>query len=208
MLRVLASLPLAALMALTLFSFMSWMVDSGAQSKSEESASLSYDLVMVEPDSETVRRQRVLPEPPKMPVTPPSASAVEHSADVSSVQTLTTPQLPNIAISTQVTGVSLNAPSVPDIGQNQQVMPLHRKQPKYPRRALQRNIEGYVVMSFTIDETGRPTDIEVIDANPKRLFDREAKVALKQWKYQPMIVNGKATSRVGQTVTLEFKLNQ
>ncbi|WP_394150824.1 TonB family protein [Vibrio maritimus] len=208
MIRVLASIPLAATLAIALFSFMSWMIDIGPKSKPDEKPRLSYDLVMVEPDSETARRQRTLPEPPKMPSTPPSAAVVEQSSQVSSVQTPSTPQLPNISVSTSVAGVSLNAPTVPDIGQNQQVMPLHRKEPRYPRRALQRNIQGYVVMSFTIDERGRPTDIEVVEANPKRMFEREAMVALKQWKYQPMVVNGEATPRVGQTVKLEFKLNQ
>ncbi|MCJ2375880.1 energy transducer TonB [Vibrio sp. ZSDZ34] len=208
MVRLLASIPLAAVSALILFSLMSWMIDIGPKSKPDEKPRLSYELVMVEPNSETTRRQRVLPEPPKMPSAPPSAAIVEQSSHVSSVQTPSTPQLPNIAVSTQVTGVALNAPTVPDIGQNQQVMPLHRKEPRYPRRALQRNIEGYVVMSFTIDESGRPTDIKVLEAKPTRVFEREAMVALKQWKYQPMVVNGTATARIGQTVKLEFKLNQ
>ncbi|MFA0085147.1 TonB family protein [Vibrio sp. E150_011] len=208
MLRILLSIPLAMALAFTLFSFMSWMIDIGPKSKPEESARLSYDLVMTEPDSETARRTRLLPEPPKMPATPPSAAVVEQSSQSSSVQTPTSPQLPNIAISTQVAGVAMNAPSVPDIGRNQQVMPLHRKEPRYPRRAIQRNVEGYVVMSFTIDVNGRPSDIEVVEANPKRMFEREAMVALKQWKYQPMMVNGNAQPRVGQTVKLEFKLNQ
>jgi protein TonB len=208
MVRLLASIPLAALLALALFWFMSWMIDIGPKSKPEEKTRLSYDLVMVEPDSETTRRQRVLPEPPKMPSTPPSAAVVEQNSQISSVQTPSIPQLPNIALSNQVTGVALNAPAAPDIGQNQQVMPLHRKEPRYPRRALQRSIEGYVVMSFTIDERGRPTDIEVLEAKPKRVFEREAMVALKQWKYQPMVVNGSATPRIGLTVKLEFKLNQ
>ncbi len=208
MVRLLVSIPLATVSALVLFSLMSWMIDIGPKSKPDEKPRLSYELVMVEPDSETVRRQRSLPEPPKVPSAPPSAAVVEQSSHVSSVQTPSTPQLPNIAVSTQVTGVALNAPTVPDIGQNQQAMPLHRKEPRYPRRALQRNVEGYVVMSFTIDKRGQPTDIKVIEAKPVHMFDREAMVALKQWKYQPMIVNGAATPRIGQTVKLEFKINQ
>ncbi|MGF1778849.1 TonB family protein [Vibrio nomapromontoriensis] len=208
MVRFLLSIPFAIAFAFTLFSLMSWMIDIGPKSKPEESARLSYDLVMIEPESETARRTRVLPEPPKMPATPPAAAVVEQSSQTSTVQTPSTPQLPNIAISTQVAGVAMNAPSVPDIGRNQQVMPLHRKEPRYPRRAIQRNMEGYVVMSFTIDVNGRPTDIKVVEAQPKRIFEREAMVALKQWKYQPMVVNGTAQPRVGQTVKLEFKLNQ
>lgn len=56
MIRVLASIPLAAALAIALFSFMSWMIDIGPKSKPDEKPRLSYDLVMVEPDSETARR--------------------------------------------------------------------------------------------------------------------------------------------------------
>jgi protein TonB len=61
-------------------------------------------------------------------------------------------------------------------------------------------------MSFTIDETGQPTDIEVLEAEPKRVFEREAIRALRNWKYQPKLVDGKAVTQPGQSVKLEFKL--
>ena len=61
-------------------------------------------------------------------------------------------------------------------------------------------------MRFTIDATGRPKDIEVIDAKPKRMFEREAIRALKKSKYQPKVENGVAVERFGQTRRVEFKL--
>ena len=61
-------------------------------------------------------------------------------------------------------------------------------------------------MSFTIDEQGRPTDVKVTDAKPRRMFEREAVKALKKWKYQPKVIDGKTIAQVGQTVKLEFTL--
>ncbi len=68
---------------------------------------------------------------------------------------------------------------------NQQAMPLFRVEPNYPPRAMRRNLEGYVVVSFTISPSGRPQDITVVDANPPRVFEREALRALRKWKYEP-----------------------
>jgi protein TonB len=51
-------------------------------------------------------------------------------------------------------------------------------------------------------------DVDVIDADPKRIFDREAKRALRKWKYRPKIIDGKPQKQVGLQVQLDFKLNQ
>ena len=61
-------------------------------------------------------------------------------------------------------------------------------------------------MRFTIDATGRPKDVEVIDAKPKRVFEKDAIRALKKSKYQPKVENGVAVERFGQTRRVEFKL--
>ena len=61
-------------------------------------------------------------------------------------------------------------------------MPLYRAQPTYPARMLKRRVEGYVVMSFTINEQGRPEDIEVVEAEPSKAFVRPAIQALRNWK--------------------------
>jgi len=85
-------------------------------------------------------------------------------------------------------------------------MPLYRVEPRYPSRALKQGAQGWVKLSFSIDTLGRPIDIKVMDAKPRRLFERSAVKALRKWKYQPKLEEGKAIMQVNQTVTLEFKL--
>ena len=49
-------------------------------------------------------------------------------------------------------------------------------------------------------------NIQILEAKPKRLFERDAKRALKKWKYKPTMVNGQAIPQLGQKIRLDFKL--
>ncbi|MDH5920620.1 energy transducer TonB [Vibrio splendidus] len=204
MIRLFLALPLAGALGLALFSFMAWMVDNGHQRSPDNSETLSFNMVMVEQEQEVQRRQRAVPEKPEMPEPPPEAKTSQPQAEVTPLNSMSS--LPSLDLNTSVDGLAINAPTFSDFGSNQQAMPLYRVEPRYPAKALKRGAEGHVIMSFTIDETGRPIDIQVTDANPRRMFEREAMRALKKWKYQPKVVDGKAIAQVGQTVKLEFKL--
>ncbi|MEZ8388616.1 energy transducer TonB [Vibrio splendidus] len=204
MIRLFLALPLAGALGLALFSFMAWMVDNGHQRSPDNSETLSFNMVMVEQEQEVQRRQRTVPEKPEMPEPPPEAKTSQSQAEVTPLNSMSS--LPSLDLNTSVDGLAINAPTFSDFGSNQQALPLYRVEPRYPAKALKRGAEGHVIMSFTIDETGRPIDIQVTDANPRRMFEREAMRALKKWKYQPKVVDGKAIAQVGQTVKLEFKL--
>ncbi|MGF1683142.1 energy transducer TonB [Photobacterium makurazakiensis] len=204
MFRILIALPAAFAMALGLFTFMAWMVDNGHQRAQEDKQPLAFDMVMVEQEREAQRRQRTVPEKPDTPEPPPEAVPTSSQA----VTNTAMPTMPSLNLDTAVSGLAINVPTFSDFGANQQAMPLYRVEPRYPSRAMKQGAEGYVVMSFTIDTQGRPTDINVIEAQPRRLFEREAMRALKKWKYQPKVVDGKAIAQLGQTVRLEFKLQK
>ncbi|SBT14535.1 energy transducer TonB [Vibrio celticus] len=204
MIRLFLALPLAGALGLALFSFMAWMVDNGHQRSPDNSETLSFNMVMVEQEQEVQRRQRAVPEKPEMPEPPPEAQTSQSQAEVAPLNSMSS--LPSLDLNTSIDGLAINAPTFSDFGSNQQAMPLYRVEPRYPAKALKRGAEGHVIMSFTIDETGRPIDIQVTEANPRRMFEREAMRALKKWKYQPKVVDGKAIAQVGQTVKLEFKL--
>ena len=85
--------------------------------------------------------------------------------------------------------------------------PIVRIEPRYPIPAARDGISGWVQLGFTIDETGAVTDVQVISAEPARVFDREAIAALRRWKYQPKILEGKAVKQTGMQVQLDFSLN-
>jgi protein TonB len=90
---------------------------------------------------------------------------------------------------------------------NSEPSPIVRINPKYPVVAARDGIEGWVQLRFSVDATGSVTDIEVIAAQPQRVFEQEAIRALKRWKYQPSTLDGAAAARSGLQVQLDFNLD-
>ena len=53
-----------------------------------------------------------------------------------------------------------------------------------------------------------PILLKKVFANkPKRIFDKEAKRALRKWKYKPKVVDGKPMRQPGLSVQLDFKMD-
>jgi len=57
--------------------------------------------------------------------------------------------------------------------------------PRYPPRALKQRIEGWVLVGFTIRTDGSVDQVQVLDAQPEGLFDREAVGSMQRWRFQP-----------------------
>ncbi len=83
--------------------------------------------------------------------------------------------------------------------------PLVRIPAEYPMQAAAQGIEGYVIVRFTVTETGSVIDPEVVASEPPRMFDRSAMRAVLGWKYQPQMVDGKPV-RDQVFARLTFKL--
>lgn len=73
---------------------------------------------------------------------------------------------------------------------NNIMIPLIRTTPNYPSRALQRGLEGFVELSFTVDRFGSVINPVVINAVPEGVFDRAALQSISRWKYSPAMSNG------------------
>jgi protein TonB len=75
--------------------------------------------------------------------------------------------------------------------------------PAYPALARTQHVAGDVRIDALIDATGRVTTMKVV-AVPT-LLQQAAMDALRQWKYQPATLDGKAVP-MHLTVTLQFRL--
>lgn len=77
--------------------------------------------------------------------------------------------------------------------------------PIYPQLAKANRVAGDVTLDALIDASGNVRDVSVISGP---VFFREpAKVALKQWKYEPARLDGQPTA-MHLTVTVKFKNDQ
>ncbi len=56
---------------------------------------------------------------------------------------------------------------------------------QYPIRALDRGIEGWVEVSFSIRPDGTVFEPKVVAARPPGTFDKSALVAVSKWRYAP-----------------------
>jgi periplasmic protein TonB len=64
--------------------------------------------------------------------------------------------------------------------------PVSRVDPEFPREAVSAGADsGKVKARMTIDASGEVTRVEIIEANPRRLFDRAVVKTLSQWKFAP-----------------------
>ena len=75
--------------------------------------------------------------------------------------------------------------------------------PVYPPDARTARVQGVVILETTVSSTGEVTDVEVLRSVP--LLDEAAVAAVRQWRYEPTLVDGVAVP-VLMTVTLNFQL--
>jgi protein TonB len=201
MVRFLVSILLGAVVTFGLFAFMAFLVSSGDRNKEEQLENIIVEVNTTPPKSAAQQRQRVPPPPPPPPKAPPKQQAPEPEAsnDTGGLKF----NLPGVQMAGASSGLS--APGA-GLGRDGDATPIVRIEPKYPIQAARDGKEGYVILSFTINEAGGVEDVKVVEAQPKRVFDKEAKRALRKWKYKPKVVDGKAQRRPGLSVQLDFTM--
>ncbi len=87
-------------------------------------------------------------------------------------------------------------------------LPITRVEPTYPTRAASRGIEGYVIVEFTVTETGAVINPVVVEAEPSSIFNRAAERAVSKWKYKPRVIDGTPVQVPNVRTQLTFKLDQ
>jgi protein TonB len=61
--------------------------------------------------------------------------------------------------------------------------------------AQRRDITGWVDLSFTVTTNGEVADIEIMDAEPRTMFNDAATKALEQWRFEPALRNGQPVEK-------------
>ncbi len=189
---------------------MSKMVNAG--SLDEGRSYPTVNIQVTDPEDEVSIKDRIIPEEPE-------PTKQEQMREV-----LKTIEHPQVSRAVEPAATVVSGSSLPTIGSTDISMPfvgiggqehtdgtlsaLVQIEPLYPRKASLEGLEGYVTLSFDVAADGSTQNIQVIDANPERVFNKAAIRALKKWKYRPATENGQVTASYRQQVTLEFKLEK
>ncbi|MCY3541419.1 MAG: energy transducer TonB [Gammaproteobacteria bacterium] len=92
--------------------------------------------------------------------------------------------------------------------QDGEYMPWFKPEPEYPTIALQRGIEGYVIVQFDVTEEGTVENPVVLEAKPPSMFDRSAIRAALKFKYKPKILNGQPVRVSGVKNIIYYELEE
>ena len=173
----------------------------------EIQASPKIEFVRLRKDTELEEKKRVKPEIEK-PEPPPKAETV-NSAKMSVIPgadlAALAPSVDYSGVGGGIGGLGVAELSV-SAGSDRDAVPQVRIQPDYPIQARQKGIEGWVDVKFTVGADGSVRNPVVVNAQPKKIFDRAAIQAVKGWKYNPKIEDGRAVERRGLKVRIRFQL--
>jgi TonB family protein len=78
-------------------------------------------------------------------------------------------------------------------------------EPEYPDHLREAGVEGTVVVSYTVDERGRVTDVSVSRSSGSKELDTCAVRAIKRFKYEPAIQAGQPRA-VHRTRSFTFRI--
>jgi len=186
MVRFLVSILLGVVVTFGLFVFMAFLVSSGDRSKEEEQENIIVEVNTTPPKSAAEQRRRVPPPPPPPPKAPPKQQTPEPEAS-NNTGGLNF-NMPGVQMASASTGLS--APGA-GMGRDGDATPIVRIEPKYPIQAARDGKEGYVILSFTINKIGGVEDVKVLEAKPKRVFDKEANAHLESGSTNRKLWKGK-----------------
>ena len=89
---------------------------------------------------------------------------------------------------------------------NQEPKPLFRRNPKYPRSALEIGTEGYAIAQFTISDAGIAEDIEILETKGSRSFGRSTQEYLEDLRFAPRFEDGVAVDTPGRKMRVNFSM--
>jgi protein TonB len=194
--RYVIGVALGAFVTFALFLLMQALIKSDRSPFTDAPRGGLLDFVRLQEEQELITKDRK-PKPPPPPDEPP-------------------PDMPRPDFDTNVSmGVEIGAVNMDmnvemsgtgGFSSDGEYLPIVKVAPVYPRRALTRGIEGYVILEFTVTKLGTVMDPVVIEAKPSGIFDRAAIQAALKFKYKPKVVDGEPIEVHGVRNIIRFEL--
>ncbi|VUD68179.1 hypothetical protein TDB9533_04026 [Thalassocella blandensis] len=195
MCRWLAGLVPSAVVTLALIAVMHSLVSVEFEEPPEDNA------VVIEPVyfEEVVIETRIerKPQQPEKPLDPPPVP--QSDPEASNEQKVNIQPLSFKESEFKIKGIS---------GMSSMPVAAYLVSAKYPPAALRRGLEGYVDVTFDVNEAGITQNMRVVGAMPEGVFDKSALEAVSRWRYKPKMVDGRAEYFTGLTKRIRFQLDK
>jgi protein TonB len=199
-LRLVLATLCAAVITLGLFFLMQSLIQSSGSALTDAPKGSVLDFVRVKKEESIQKKDRKPKKPPKPKEPPPDMAPPQMDAPS-----------PESATSGMDFGAGMAADVSLDGGLalssgDGEFLPIVRVAAVYPRRALQRGIQGFVDVEFTVSKLGSVINPKVIQASPEGIFEQAALDATLKYKYKPRVVNGEPMDVSGVEVRVTFEL--
>ncbi len=200
--RYVLSFLAALVVVFSLFWVMQYLIASADRTLDEDDAGHLLEFVRIKQD-EAITPRKLKPKkppPPEEPPPEPPPPALDNITPEAQAVAVTAVSI-NTRIDLSASGFGLS-PSDGDY------LPIVKVQPMYPRRALSRGIEGYVIVMFTVTRQGTTRDHVIVESKPRGIFDRAALQAATKFKYKPRVVDGQPIEVPGVQNKITFLIEE
>lgn len=87
-----------------------------------------------------------------------------------------------------------------------EIVPFGTRQPNIPEYAWKNKIDGWVLVTFTVNTSGKVENVRILDGQPKGVFDENVIAAVSDWIYDPADLQGrKLKVQLTQRIELFWK---
>ncbi|SMF43807.1 protein TonB [Alteromonadaceae bacterium Bs31] len=191
--RVLSVIPMAMIITASIFILMERLVHM-ADAPLDDSTDVIFPQVVWEDTEIETRKEEKIEKPPE-PMEQPEV--LEREANVEEGVDITLP--PSGFTPEKVTGYQVAYNSSLPVAQYMGVA-------KYPTRALNRSVEGFVDVLFDVTEFGATDNVRVLYAEPEGFFEKAALQAVSRWRFQPKMEEDKPVRFEGMKNRIRFQL--
>ncbi len=196
-----AALIAGAVLTLLMFAALQKLISSGQGEFVEGMTLKQARFIRIKQNERVERAERKPDRPPApdKPPAPPQALTAETTNTVSQ------------ALSIGATDAELDLDLASALGggsSDGDYLPIVRSAPVYPQRALQRGLEGWVLVEFTVTTAGTVKDVRAVDADPKGVFEEAALDAATKFRYKPRTKDGQPIEVAGVQNLIRFELER
>ena len=196
--RFTAAVAVGGAVTFGLLFIMQLLIATGEEAVTDSERFRMDEFVRVE-RNEVVETKKQKPEKPPEPEVPPEMPEPQNSNQFDNSM--------SVSVSAPTTQVNLNVSGVGFGVSDGEYLPIVKVAPVYPSRALSRGLEGYVIVEFTVTQTGAVKDVTVVESTSS-LFERAATEAAYKFKYKPRVIDGVAVEVPGVRNKITFEITQ